>query len=42
LRECELEAALAESREDMAAGRFVAEAVDEHLKRIEQMIQSSR
>lgn len=34
LRECELEAALAESRADMAAGRFVRESVDAHLQRL--------
>ncbi len=34
LRECELEAALAESRADLDAGRFVKESVDQHLKRI--------
>lgn len=32
LRECELEAALAESRADIAAGRFVKCAVAEHIK----------
>ncbi len=39
LRECELEAALAESRADMDAGRFVAESVAEHLLRIARMNQ---
>lgn len=34
LRECELIAALAESQSDMAAGRFVKESVDAHLKRL--------
>lgn len=34
LRECELEAALAESRADLDAGRFVKKSVDQHLKRI--------
>ena len=38
-RECELEAALAESRADMDAGRFVAESVAEHLNRIARMNQ---
>jgi PHD/YefM family antitoxin component YafN of YafNO toxin-antitoxin module len=37
LRECELEAALAESRQDLAAGRFVAESVDAHLQRLARM-----
>ena len=31
LRECELEAALAETRSDLAAGRFVKESPEEHL-----------
>ena len=39
LRECELEAALAEARADMDAGRFVAESVAEHLNRIARMNQ---
>lgn len=34
LRECELEAALAESRADMEAGRFVKESVAQHMKRL--------
>ena len=34
LRECELEAALAESRADMAAGRFVVESPAAHLARL--------
>lgn len=34
LRECELSAALAESQADMAAGRFVTESVDAHMKRL--------
>lgn len=34
LRECELTAALAESQADLAAGRFVKESVDAHLKRL--------
>ncbi len=35
LRECELEIALQEARADLAAGRFVHESVDEHLKRLD-------
>jgi hypothetical protein len=35
LRECELDAALAQTRADLAAGRFVEESPAEHLKRIE-------
>jgi PHD/YefM family antitoxin component YafN of YafNO toxin-antitoxin module len=34
LRECELEAALAQTRADIAAGRFVKESADEHLTRL--------
>ena len=34
LRECELEAALAESKVDLEAGRFVKETVAQHIKRI--------
>ena len=34
LRECELEAALAESKADLDAGRFVKETVAQHLDRI--------
>ncbi|MBL8447239.1 MAG: hypothetical protein JNJ44_07480 [Zoogloeaceae bacterium] len=35
LRECELEAALAETRADVAAGRFVKESAEAHLARID-------
>ena len=34
LRECELEAALAQTNADLAAGRFVKESAEEHLERI--------
>ena len=34
LRECELEAALAQSRADIAAGRFVIESPQAHVDRI--------
>ncbi len=34
LRECELGAALAETRDDLKAGRFVKESPEQHLKRI--------
>jgi len=37
LRECELEAALAESKADLDAGRFVSESVAQHLKRIDKI-----
>ena len=35
LRECELEAALAETKADLAAGRFVQESAEAHLARME-------
>lgn len=35
LRECELEAALAETRADLAAGRYVKESPEAHLLRLE-------
>ena len=38
LRECELEAALAESRADIAAGRFVTESPTKHVARLKTMI----
>ncbi|PPD56596.1 MAG: prevent-host-death protein [Methylotenera sp.] len=38
LRECELEAALAETRVNLAAGEFVMESPEEHLKRLDQII----
>jgi len=38
LRECELEAALAESRADIAAGRFVVESPARHVVRLQTMI----
>jgi prevent-host-death family protein len=34
LRECELEAALLESKRDIRAGKFVKESVEKHIKRI--------
>ncbi|OYW36301.1 MAG: prevent-host-death protein [Hydrogenophilales bacterium 12-61-10] len=34
LRECELEAALAETRADLAAGRFTESSPEEHLERV--------
>lgn len=37
LRECELTAALAESQADIAAGRFVKESVDAHMKRLAEL-----
>ena len=37
LRECELDAALAQARADMAAGRIVQESPEAHLARLEAM-----
>ena len=37
LRECELEAALAESKADLDAGRFVKETVVQHIRRINKL-----
>ncbi|MBC5766835.1 type II toxin-antitoxin system Phd/YefM family antitoxin [Ramlibacter albus] len=34
LRECELEAALAQTHADIAAGRFVVESAADHVKRV--------
>lgn len=36
LRECELEAALAQTRADQAAGRVMKESAEDHLARIKQ------
>ncbi|MCX7112236.1 MAG: type II toxin-antitoxin system Phd/YefM family antitoxin [Proteobacteria bacterium] len=35
LRECELDAALAETRTDLAAGHFVKESPEDHLARVD-------
>jgi hypothetical protein len=40
LRECELEAALAESRAEVAAGRYVIESPQAHLERLQSRIAS--
>ena len=37
LRECELEAALAESKTDLDAGRYVKETVAQHIRRINKL-----
>ena len=37
LRECELEAALAETRINLSTGQFVIESPEEHLKRLDQI-----
>ena len=42
LRECELEAALAESKADLDAGRFVRETVAQHLRRIQKLNKSGK
>lgn len=34
LRECELEAAIIESRMDVRNGRYIQESVDDHIKRL--------
>ena len=34
LRECELEAALIETKKDIKEGNFIRESVDKHIKRI--------
>jgi len=41
LRECELEAALAQSQADLAAGRFVAESAQAHAARLGAMLLAS-
>jgi PHD/YefM family antitoxin component YafN of YafNO toxin-antitoxin module len=38
LRECELDAALAQSRADVSSGRFVAETAEQHMARLEGML----
>jgi len=38
LRECELEAALVQSRADLAAGRVVQETAEAHMTRLEVML----
>lgn len=38
LRECELEAALAQSRANVAAGRAVTETAAEHVQRMERLL----
>lgn len=37
LRECELDAALAETRADLAAGRLIKESAEQHLARLEKL-----
>lgn len=38
LRECELEAALAQNRADVAAGRAITETAAEHMQRMERLL----
>lgn len=38
LRECELDAALAQSQADVAAGRFVVESAQAHVERLDAML----
>ena len=40
LRECELEAALVQSRADLEAGRFVQESADAHVARLETLLKA--
>ncbi len=37
LRECELDAALAQARADLAAGRFVQESAQAHMARLDKL-----
>jgi hypothetical protein len=39
LRECELDAALAESRADEAAGRYVSESAQAHMARLDRLLE---
>jgi PHD/YefM family antitoxin component YafN of YafNO toxin-antitoxin module len=41
LRECELDAALAQSQTDIAAGRFVDESAAEHVARLQALLAGS-
>lgn len=41
LRECEIEAALAESKADLEVGRFVKETVTQHIQRIKELNKQS-
>lgn len=38
LRECELDAALAQSRDDVAAGRYVVESAQQHMAQLEALL----
>jgi hypothetical protein len=41
LRDCELEIALQETRADLAAGRFQADTVEDHLRRLDAMAEDT-
>jgi hypothetical protein len=41
LRECELDAALAETRADIRAGRCVVESAKEHARRLDMELEST-
>ena len=41
LRDCELEIALQETRADLAAGRFQTGAVEDHLRRLDRMVEDT-
>ena len=41
LRECELDAALAQSQADVAAGRFIVESAQAHVARLETLLNPS-
>ena len=38
LRECELDAALAQSQADVAAGRFLTESAQQHMERVDALL----
>ena len=38
LRECELDAALAQSQADVAAGRFITESAQQHMERLDALL----
>jgi PHD/YefM family antitoxin component YafN of YafNO toxin-antitoxin module len=38
LRECEIEAALAQTQADYASGRFVKESADEHIAKLDALL----
>lgn len=42
LRECELDAALAQSRADEAAGQYVIESAEAHMKRLEALLEEPK